>query len=89
MYGLRSTIAILVVAATAALGGAAYGSVGGEQPWQTALRVRSEALNEQYGLGEYARRPSSASTPGWLRALHVRSDALNREYELGRYAANR
>ena len=89
MHGLRSTIAILVVAAIAAASGAAFGSAGNEQPWQTALRVRSEALNERYGLGEHARTPASASTPGWLRALQVRSDALNRKYELGRYAANR
>ncbi len=89
MHGLRSTIAILVVAATAGVGGAAYGSPGGEQPWQTALRVRSEALNQQYGLGEHARSKASTSAPAWLRALQVRSDALNREYELGEYAASR
>ena len=45
---------ILVVLAVAV--GAATGSAGatGETAWQKGLRVRSEALNQKYGLGDGA-----------------------------------
>ena len=49
--------------------------------------ARSDAMNREYGLGDYARQTSRASsTPDWLAALNVRSDSLNRKYGLGEYA---
>ena len=47
-----------------------------------ALMLRSEALNEKYGLGKWAGRPPSMS-PAAYRALILRSEALNRRYGLG------
>ena len=46
-----------------------------------ALMLRSEALNERYGLGMWAGRPLSMS-PAAYRALMLRSEALNRKYGL-------
>ena len=48
-----------------------------------ALMLRSEALNERYGLGKWAGRPPSMS-PAAYRALMLRSEALNRRYGLDR-----
>jgi hypothetical protein len=53
-----------------------------------ALRLRSEALNRQYGLGVWEFRTSPAplaDEPAWLRALRIRSEALNQQYKLGEY----
>ena len=62
---------ILVMAALSAGGASAAGASGAaESDWKRALRVRSEAMNKHYGLGEYA--------PSWRHALEVRSEALNR-----------
>ena len=82
----RSDLLItLAAAATVAIGaGAATGAA--EPPWLEALNARSEALNQQYGLGSEVREPARTAAPAWLRALMIRSDALNRQYELGEYA---
>ena len=53
---------------------------GYKRPWQKALVARSEALNQQYGLGDRAAR---AQEQGWQYALRVRSEALNERYDLG------
>jgi hypothetical protein len=53
-------------------------------PERRAELIRSRALNERYGLGEFA-WPFSIKDPE-LRALMIRSDALNRKYKLGKYA---
>jgi len=47
-----------------------------------ALMLRSEALNQQYGLGSGTYKPG---TMGWqeYRALALRSKALNAKYGLG------
>ena len=47
-----------------------------------ALTLRSEALNERYGLGKWAGGPPSMS-PAAYRALMLRSEALNQTYDLG------
>jgi hypothetical protein len=76
-------VAVLIVAigAATAVAGAA------EKPgWQKALNARSDALNREYGLGEYARSRLGTSDSGWQEALRVRSEELNREYGLGTYA---
>ena len=49
-------------------GNGASGAAGPD--WKRALGVRSEAINKQYGLGDYA--------PSWRHALEVRSETLNR-----------
>jgi hypothetical protein len=79
---------ILVGAAIVAMiGSGAAVSGGGDPQWKKALEARSEALNEQYGLGVHA--PVAAGTavatsePAWIRALRLRSEALNRQYGLG------
>jgi len=81
---------ILVASAIVALigSGAAVSGGGGDEEWRTALEARSDALNEQYGLGAYA--PVTAvsvatSGPPWMRALRLRSEALNKQYKLGEY----
>jgi hypothetical protein len=53
--------------------------------WQRALAVRSDALNRQYHLGQYAvpRALTAPTTPAWLAALEARSRALNARYGLG------
>ena len=79
---------ILVASAIVAMIGAGAALSGdGSYQWRKALEARSEALNEQYGLGVHA--PLSAgsaeatSEPAWTRALRLRSAALNRRYGLG------
>ena len=47
-----------------------------------ALMLRSEALNEKYGLGKWANKPPAMS-PAEYRALMLRSEALNEKYGLG------
>jgi hypothetical protein len=49
---------------------------------QTALRLRSEALNERYGLGSQRAEPQGMSAAAY-RALRLRSEALNERYGLG------
>jgi hypothetical protein len=60
-----------------------------EPAWIRALRLRSEALNRQYGLGVWEFRTSPApqgDEPAWFRALRLRSEALNQQYKLGEHA---
>lgn len=45
-----------------------------------ALMLRSEALNQQYGLGSATNEPAAM---GWQEALVLRSEALNAKYGLG------
>jgi hypothetical protein len=81
---------ILVACAIVALiGSGAAVSGGGDDEWRKALEARSDALNEQYGLGAYAPVTAASvasSGPPWTRALRRRSEALNQQYKLGEYA---
>jgi hypothetical protein len=85
----RTNGPILVASAIVALiGSGAAVSGGGGDEWRKALEVRSDALNEQYGLGAYA--PATAASvassgPSWMRALRLRSQELNKQYKLGEY----
>ena len=84
----RTKGSILVASAIVALigSGAAVSRGGGDEQWRKALEARSEALNEQYGLGAYAPLTAGSvatSEPSWMRALRLRSEALNRRYGLG------
>ena len=47
-----------------------------------ALMLRSEALNQKYGLGQQRAVPQGM-TAAEYRALMLRSEALNQEYGLG------
>ena len=85
MKGLESTVAILVATAVAITVGAGFRTASGEPPWERALNIRSEALNEKYGLGE-VRRTAGTGQPSWLRALMIRSEALNEMHGLGRHS---
>jgi hypothetical protein len=84
----RTKGSILIASALVALigSGAALGG-GGDPQWKQALEARSEALNEQYGLGVHvpiaARSAVATSEPTWIRALRLRSEALNRQHGLG------
>jgi hypothetical protein len=51
-----------------------------------ALLLRSEALNQKYGLGAQRALPQGMSTAG-TRALLLRSEALNQKYGLGKQRA--
>ena len=99
MKALRTGIAILVVAAVAlAIGVGVMASTGGDSgsrpvarpttatvdPERRAELIRSRALNERYGLGEFG-WPFNVKDPE-RRADLIRSDALNRKYKLGKYA---
>ena len=65
-----------------------------EPQWLRAERLRGEALNRKYQLGEFA--PSTVSTykdagerivePQYLQALRARGEGLNRTYNLGEFA---
>ena len=87
----RAKGSILVASAVVAMigAGAAMSGGGDDRQWRKALEARSEALNEQYGLGVHA--PVSAgsavatSEPAWARALRLRSEALNKRYSLGEW----
>ncbi|HYI75456.1 MAG TPA: hypothetical protein VEW90_09305 [Gaiellaceae bacterium] len=80
----RTKGSILVASAVVALiGSGAAVSGSGDEQWKRALEARSEALNEQYGLGAHAPVVAATSEPAWERALRLRSEALNRQYGLG------
>lgn len=53
-----------------------------------ALTARSEGLNKKYGLGEFAQKPESKTSPS-QRAELLRSEGLNRMYGLGEFATGR
>ena len=91
MKGRRFGITVAAVAAVAATLGAGAAMTNNTPPWLKAINARSEALNERYGLGEYApqRRALGKPAPDWLKALRARSDGMNRRYGLGKYAPRR
>jgi hypothetical protein len=65
-----------------------------ESPSLRAERLRGEALNKKYGLGEFAVSPVSTYKdanervvePQSVRAERLRSEGLNRMYGLGEFA---
>jgi hypothetical protein len=65
-----------------------------ESPALRAERLRGEALNKKYGLGEFAVSPVSTYKdanervvePQSVRAERLRSEGLNRMYGLGEFA---
>ena len=65
-----------------------------ESQWLRAERLRGEALNRKYGLGEFAPNPVDGYVdanqrvvePQSVKAERARSEGLNRMYGLGDYA---
>jgi hypothetical protein len=51
-----------------------------EPTWKRALWIRSDALNQRYGLGEYRQEAARTAEPSWRRALRIRGDAMNRTH---------
>ena len=88
--GIGTGVATVLAASVVAIGAGTVIAGSAEPPaWQKGLQARSEALNQHYGLGDYA--STALSTSGapsapdsdWLRALRLRSEAMNRLYGLG------
>jgi hypothetical protein len=48
-----------------------------EPTWKRALWIRSDALNQRYGLGEYSQEAAPTAEPSWRRALRIRGEAIN------------
>jgi hypothetical protein len=48
-----------------------------EPTWKRALWIRSDALNQRYGLGEYIQVAAPTAEPSWRRALRIRGEAIN------------
>jgi hypothetical protein len=48
-----------------------------EPTWKRALSIRSDALNQRYGLGEYSQEAAATAEPSWRRALRIRGEAIN------------
>jgi hypothetical protein len=70
---LTATGAAAAVLALGVAGGAAHATSVPDPaapPWMAGLMARSEALNQMYGLGDYAK-------------ADARSEALNKAYGLG------
>ena len=87
MKGQRFGNTVVAVATLAAAIGAGAAMTGNTPPWLEALNARSEALNREHRLGDYAtRRVLGQPAPGWLVALRARSEAMNRYFGLGEYA---
>ncbi len=81
----RIAAVVTVVGALLLLAGPAFASsrpVGMAKAEYRALMLRSQALNEKYGLGD-------SMTKAEHRALVLRSEALNKKYHLGTYAVSR
>jgi hypothetical protein len=82
----RITAVLAAIVALAAVTGVAQAATskptGMSKVEYRALMIRSEALNQKYGLGEWKGVPQGM-TPAEYRALTIRSDALNQKYHLG------
>jgi hypothetical protein len=49
-----------------------------ESTWMRALWIRSDALNQRYGLGDYRHEAAPTGEASWRRALRIRGEAMNR-----------
>ena len=86
----RIAAVLATVSALTALAGVAQAGTsrppGMSQAEYQALMLRSEALNQEYGLGPQSAVPQGM-TAAEYRALMLRSEALNQEYGLGKQKA--
>ena len=82
----RIAAVLATVSALTALAGVAQAGTsrppGMSQAEYQALMLRSEALNQEYGLGQQGAVPQGM-TAAEYRALMLRSEALNQRYGLG------
>jgi hypothetical protein len=69
---------VVAAAALAASSQAAAPDRATEPSWMRALWIRSDALNQRYGLGEYKHEAAPTAEPSWRRALRIRGEAMNR-----------
>jgi hypothetical protein len=75
--------AIVALAAVTSVAQAATSKPAGMSKAEyRALVLRSDALNQKYGLGDWKGVPQGM-TPAEYRALMLRSEALNQRYHLG------
>jgi hypothetical protein len=83
---LRIAALLSVIGASLILGGAAQAATsqpaGMSDAEYRALMIRSQALNDSYGLGWPAKKPE-LMTAAEFRALMLRSQALNDKYGVG------
>ena len=88
----RIAVVLAGIAVLAALTGVARGATSTSRPAgmseaeYRALMLRSEALNQKYGLGDWKGVPTGMTAPQY-RALKIRSEAVNKQYGLGRRSA--
>jgi hypothetical protein len=80
MFAVVTAISALLLLASPA--SASSKPAGMTKAEYRALMLRSQALNDQYGLGH-------RMTKAEYRALMLRSEALNREYHLGAFAVTK
>jgi hypothetical protein len=79
--------AIVALAAVTSVAQAATSKPAGMSKAEyRALVIRSDALNQKYGLGNWKGVPQGM-TPAEYRALMLRSEALNQKYHLGTSAS--
>jgi hypothetical protein len=82
----RIAAVLATVSALTALAGVAQAGTSRPQSMSKAeyraLMLRSEALNQKYGLGQQRAVPQGMTAVEY-RALMLRSEALNRKYGLG------
>jgi hypothetical protein len=76
-----AVIGTLLVLAGSAQAGSARPSAMSKAEYR-ALMLRSQALNEKYGLGATTAKPAAMTWPEY-RALMLRSKALDAKYGLG------
>ena len=70
--------AVMTAAVLAGTSQAAAPDRATEPSWMRALWIRSDALNQRYGLGEYNHEAAPTAEPSWKRALRIRGEAMNR-----------
>ena len=86
----RIAAVLVTVSALTALAGVAQAETsrppGMSQAEYQSLMLRSEALNQEYGVGDQNATPQGM-TAAEYRALMLRSEALNQKYGLGKLKA--
>ena len=90
IFAAAAVVTALTIAVLTALAGAAQAtpsrSAGMSKAEYRALMLRSEALDQRYGLHDQRAVPAGM-TRAEYRALMLRSEALNEKYGLGAHRA--
>lgn len=86
IFAAAAVVTALTIAALTAIAGAAHATpsrpAGMSKAEHRALMLRSEALDQKYGLHDQRAVPAGM-TGAKYRALMLRSEALNEKYGLG------